>query len=324
MRFELKYCLLICINLVSCYVCFAQSNLVLNPSFEQYTLCPGSGEVITSGKLTDCSNPNSLTPDYFNKCDSITLGHHVPGNGWGEQQAKDGNAYIGLATWTLSTLFSGGEYIQMKLANPLPNGHKYAFKCYLSNAELGNYGFGDMGVYFSNDSIHDPSWILPFTPQIQNPSGNIFADTIGWIPFAGNYTATGGERFLIIGNFNDGINNPDTIRIGHHVGGNSRDGAYFYVDEVSLTEVTSLEENESIFFELFPNPANQHLQVNSSKPISRIIIYNIAGELVADLNQQPSLNKFEIDISTLASGIYNCLIYNDKMTYAMKKFSKLK
>ena len=299
-------------------------NLVSNGGFEQYSLCPGSGVVITPGKLIHCSNPNSLTPDYLNTCDSINLNHHVPGNAWGNQDAKDGNGYVGLATWTLSSMYSGGEYIQMKLINPLINGHHYQFKCYLSNAELGNYGSGDMGVYFSNDSVYNPLWLLPYTPQIQNPSGNLFADTINWMPFTGNFTAVGGERFLIIGNFNDGINNPDTIRIGHHVGGNSRDGAYFYVDDVSLTEVTGIEENEKINFELFPNPASQNIVVNSSKPISRIVIYNNVGELVLDFNQLVSLNKHIIDVSKLAAGIYHCGAYYHQSGYEMKKFAVIK
>jgi hypothetical protein len=319
----LKYCIVLCVTLTSWHNVFAQTNLVLNPSFEQYTLCPGTTDVISNGKLTHCSNPNSLTPDYFNSCDnSINLTAYVPNNFWGFQMAKEGNGYIGLATWTKT--YTGGEYIQMKLANPLLNGHQYAFKCYLSNAEVGNYGSGDMGVYFSNDSLYNTSYLLPFTPQLQNQTSNLYADTINWMPFSGNYAAAGGERFLIIGNFNDGINNPDTIRIGHHVGGNSRDGAYFYVDDVSLTEVTGIEENERINFELFPNPVHQNLHVNSSKPISRIVIYNIAGESVLDFNQLAGLNKFVVDVSTLSAGPYNCLVYDDKTKFEMKKFSVIK
>lgn len=320
----LKYWLIVCVNFMSWNNVFAQTNLVLNASFEQFTLCPGNGEVITSGKLTHCSNPNTFSPDYYNICDSNSLNSSffIPYNLFGHQLAKKGNGYVGLGTWTLN--YNASEYIQMKLINPLINGHHYQFKCYLSNAELGNYGSGDMGVHFSNDSVYNPSWILPFTPQIQNPSGNLFADTINWMPFSGNFTATGGERFLIIGNFNDGINNPDTIRIGHHVGGNSSDRAYFYVDDVSLTEVTGIEENEKINFDLFPNPANQNLQVNSSKPISRVVIYNIAGELVLDFNQLTGLNKFVVDVSTMACGTYNCLVYDEKTEFEMKKFSVIK
>jgi hypothetical protein len=324
MRQTLKFWLLVCINLVSLGNVLAQTNLVLNPSFEQYTLCPGTMEVITNGKVTYCSNPNSLTPDYFNICDSNSANSsfYIPDNVAGYQEAKEGNGYIGLATWTKT--YTGGEYIQMKLANPLLNGRQYAFKCYLSNAEVGNYGSGDMGVYFSNDSVYNTSYLLPFTPQIQNQSGNFFADTINWMSFAGNYTAAGGERFLIIGNFNDGIDNPDTIRIGHYAGVSAHDRTYFYIDDVSLTEVTGIAENEKINFELFPNPANQNLQVNSSKPISRIVIYNIAGELVLDFNQLISLNKFVVDISTLAAGTYNCMVYDDKTKFAIKKFSIIK
>jgi OOP family OmpA-OmpF porin len=317
----MNYITIITINIIFISMGFAQSNLVLNPSFELFTLCPNNSGIINNGKLTHCSNPNILSPDYYNICDSVSFSNanHVPDNICGYQTPKEGNAYVGLATWTLS--YNGGEYIQMKLANLLSNSHHYAFKCYLSNAECGNYGASDIGVYFSNDSVYNPSMLLPYSPQIQNQSGNFFADTNNWVPFSGIYTANGGERFLIIGNFNDGINNPDTIRISHHVGGASREGVYFYVDDVSLTEVTGIEEQEELNFELFPNPANQNLQVNSSKPISRIVIYNLAGESVLDFNQLTSLNKYILDVSKLAAGLYHCGVYYHQSGYGMKKFS---
>jgi hypothetical protein len=99
------------------------------------------------------------------------------------------------------------------------------------------------------------------------------------------------------------------------------EGVYFYVDDVSLTEVTGIEEQEELNFELFPNPANQNLQVNSSKPISRIVIYNLAGESVLDFNQLTSLNKYILDVSKLAAGLYHCGVYYHQSGYGMKKFS---
>jgi gliding motility-associated-like protein len=92
-------------------------------------------------------------------------------------------------------------------------------------------------MYFSNDSLLDTSdhYVLSsYIPQIENPSGNIIYDTVNWVPINGIYKATGGEKFITIGNFRianatmiDTVPDPPSIFAD----------AYYFIDDVFVEEM---------------------------------------------------------------------------------------
>jgi hypothetical protein len=59
-----------------------------------------------------------------------------------------------------------------------------------------------------------------------------------------------------------------------------------------------INENESITFELYPNPANQILNVSENS--GEYVITNMAGQII----QQGELNQAGINVSSLTSGMY--------------------
>ena len=67
------------------------------------------------------------------------------------------------------------------------------------------------------------------------------------------------------------------------------------------TAVADVDQSESI--SIYPNPANDVLQITSSTEMKSIRIYNIVGKLVAQHNLNGQL-KMSINISDLTSGIY--------------------
>ena len=100
-------------------------NLVFNPSFEEYCLCPNnSSQVYKARGWSSFGN----TSDYFNSCDP-SLAQSVPVNTQGYQWAVDsGNAYCGIYTrwggFPVDTSY--GEFIGSKLLSPLiPNQQYY-------------------------------------------------------------------------------------------------------------------------------------------------------------------------------------------------------
>ena len=194
----------ICYFSLSVAFCCAQTNNIINTSFKQNNICPSYiSNSISYGHILNCSNPSVGTPFYYNICYQGTpfLGSSVPNNNRGYQITKTGVAYVGFGLWIKSV--SAVEYIQMELAESLKANHHYAFECYLSRANKVRYAVSNFGAYFSNDSVSMPSAdILPFTPQINNPAGNYFTDTLNWMPFTGTYLAQGGEQYVILGNFN--------------------------------------------------------------------------------------------------------------------------
>lgn len=59
-----------------------------------------------------------------------------------------------------------------------------------------------------------------------NPEGNIIYDHLGWTTISGIYIAHGGEKFIVIGNFNT-YESTTIVEIG-----SGHEAAYYYIDEV--------------------------------------------------------------------------------------------
>ncbi len=79
--------------------------------------------------------------------------------------------------------------------------------------------------------------MLNFSPQFQNPDSNIITDKTEWVEISGMYNATGGEKYIVIGNFYDDSSSnlipvPGTL-VGIHA-------AYYYIDDVSIKAIDTI------------------------------------------------------------------------------------
>lgn len=217
-------------------------NLVMNPSFEAYTSCPmGPGSFPTD--VTSWSQPDTATTDYYNACYTPSFGGapsmDVPSNIQGYQQARTGVAYPGIICRENSFGMDDNwrEYVQGQLTSPLVAGQSYCVKFYWSLADLSNYSVNEMGVYLSNTQINlQQKENLPFTPQLE-VTGSPLNDTAHWVPFQQNYIATGGEQYIIIGNFRAPSNttSSSTGLSCPMIPVNGGCFAYYYLDDVSVT-----------------------------------------------------------------------------------------
>jgi OOP family OmpA-OmpF porin len=304
----------------------AQNNLISNGSFENNTICPNHlANAINNGNLVYTSNPNGGTPDYFNSCTTVmSQAYQVPSNFLGYQLPRSGTAYIGIDIWDKGYFVS--EYIQIKLSENLKQNHHYAFECFLSRAEKSRYSISNFGVHFSIDSVfYAPFEILPLVPQIVNSPTNLLADTTDWMPVTGTFLANGGERFIILGNFNDSTQSLDTI-YQYYGSANHYDAAYYYIDDVSLIDLDStlsVKENEAMAqVEVFPNPASSILTIRLNAPCQQYSITDIKGNTL----MQNSINKQEqiqIDITELPSGFYIINFINKLGYITREKFVKM-
>lgn len=217
-------------------------NLVNNPSFETISPCPlGPGQILNASAWM---NPDTATPDLYNSCSFALGGVSVPNNLLGNQAALTGNGYAGfIATERLALLgcasfFGSGwrEYLQTQLSAPLQAGQTYCVSFYVSLADDVKYATDDIGVHFANAQVgpflyNEHLSAAPFniTPQLVNPNG-VLNDAANWTLLQWSYTATGGERFMVIGNFNgDG----STTVVDHNCSA-FNPYAYYYVEDVSV------------------------------------------------------------------------------------------
>lgn len=86
------------------------------------------------------------------------------------------------------------------------------------------------------------------------------------------------------------------------------------VKDSTATSVTPLSNNKEIT--LYPNPAKDHININSNEPIETISIYNSKGTLVKESSNLKHTGF--LDISNLSAGIYVTKIKTRKSLYTQK------
>ena len=205
------------------------TNLVPNPSFETYTNCPDN--VSQLEYAVPWYRPNFASPDYFNACNpSGTVG--LPTNSFGSQYPFTGQAYSG--AYVRAPGSSWREYLQTPLTTTLVAGQTYAVSFRVSLAEISSIAISQIGAHFSVGPVTSPGSVqLNVVPQVSNPVGNFLTDTNGWTLISGNYTATGGETHLTLGNFLNDVSTAFTNASGPLAG-----WSYYFFDDVRVSPAT--------------------------------------------------------------------------------------
>jgi hypothetical protein len=237
----------------------------------------------------------------------------APSNFAGFQYARTGIAYAGLATYVapFTAIPEYREYIEGVLADTLKAGHIYCVSFYVSAADRCKFITDAIGAYFSVDSIYEPlinSVLSSFLPQINNPSGNIISDTLGWTLVSGTYTAQGGEKYITIGNFyGDNNTNIDSLNNNAPLGNS---GAYFFIDDVSVIDCTVgiNEVNDNLSSgKLYPNPANTAVyyeNVLGEDESGKIKLMDMLGKEIKEYKLTKGNNLISIPVFDLSKGVY--------------------
>ena len=292
--------------LFHCFITFSQ-NLVPNPSFENITQCPTVyGQIYLATPWFQPSihygnTTNSSSSDLFDTCsDYADFG--IPYNSTGFQYAMNGGHGYAAIILHADTL-NYREYLEVKLDSALKANKKYDVRFYVSLIYY-TVSISNCGAYFSVDSLLDTTnlkGINYVTPQIENQSTNFLNDTANWMLVSGSFIASGGERFMTIGNFDSNAN----TNVQSSIGGT---GAYYYIDDVSVVYspdngVDDINNDENIL--IIPNPASDNLTVQlKTEPTTKttLTINNILGEQV--YTTPITTTSTEIDISSFAKGVY--------------------
>lgn len=179
--------------------CDAQ-NLVLNPSFEEYTQCPTFLDQITNVVGWEGI---FITPDYFNACADDTM--TVPYNPLGYQWPSDGLGYAGLGFYDIW----GKEYMQGGLVEPMQPGVLTYVSMRVSPGAFGYPGWtspklmaSHIGLRFSTQplGIQTTYNSLEFnTAVLYLPT--ILSDTANWTLLSTAFIPDSAYAYLQIGNF---------------------------------------------------------------------------------------------------------------------------
>jgi hypothetical protein len=218
-----------------CNDSYSQFNLVPNPSFEYYNVCPKVG--IKASPLP-WYTPTNGSPGFVDTCSTDPLAG-VPYNGSGYQMAKTGGGYIGL--YFLNGINNNKRnYIQVKLLDSLSLGYCYYVEFFINCGNTSKYATNNLGLLITNnpiyvDTFHHPYGVLPANPQILNYGNPIIKDTQNWIKVSSLYIAQGGEKYITLGNFKYD-NQTNYLQI-QALGLN---GAGYLIDDVSVIPLDSM------------------------------------------------------------------------------------
>lgn len=226
------------------YIKSQSVNLVNNYSFENYDKCPQdyTPQDQSHKLIPGWSYPTIATPDYFNRCSPGRVdGVSVPKNFAGESEPHTGNGYIGAI---LSGTDDGyREYIQGSLSAPLIAGKQYCVTYYYKLASYSKFAVDQLSMYFSDIEIKNQLNVnLPYAPQINNQIG-LFLDNIEeWEEVCTVYTARGGEKFFIVGNFKSYENTNYVATDKNMKNLRNKEYAYYFFDDISIKPLDNCKD----------------------------------------------------------------------------------
>jgi hypothetical protein len=192
----------------SCFALLASSaiaveaqNMVLNPSFEDYTSCPTNFSQIDSVNGWEAIFGS---PDYFNACADDTM--TVPFNPLGYQWPSDGSGYAGLGFYDIG----GKEYMQGRLIEPLQAGLLTFVSMRVSPGIGGDPAFASSPLVFANSiglrfstqplGLQIAYGTLEFnTASLYLPA--ILSDSVNWTVLSTAFIPDSNYAYLQIGNF---------------------------------------------------------------------------------------------------------------------------
>ncbi len=283
--------------------CEAQ-NLVPNPSFELMDTCP-----YTIG-FQEGDRPQywlswSQSPEYFHACAVNTL-VSVPQNGWGYQDAWDGNAYVGMLAYSMGDDFR--EYVGVELIEPLEVGQRYSVRMRANLAMDGdtwpsNVACDRLGILFTmqpNGWTEIPGPGFSFRNYAHVHSNVILSDTANWSLISGSFIADSTYRYLVIGNFFED-DHTDTLNLDN----GPTAGAYYYVDSISVslgsTGIGIQESSPSLGVFLDETVGELRLKWEVGKQ-AKIVLVDATGRTVR--SQLSATGHLAWSVSDLMSGVY--------------------
>jgi gliding motility-associated-like protein len=159
----------------------------------------------------------------------------------------------------------------------------------------------NLGVYFSDTLIITTQPLNNYSPQIEF-NEQFYGDTITWIKFSAEYTAHGGEEYMLVGNFRDSLS--AEVQVIDPLGSY----AYYFFDDFSLIECDSIVPTLPFLipntFTPDGNGFNDFFTIQSIPPNTQLTIYNRWGTVVYQSNNYQN----NWDGGTCTDGVYYYIV----------------
>jgi outer membrane protein OmpA-like peptidoglycan-associated protein len=209
-------------------------NLIQNSSFEAQKCCPDG---YSQFHCTDnWLQPTRGTSDYYSNCENRFYNPEVkvPDNFFGSQNAYEGISYVGIYTFYKD---SYREYIEIKLDEPMTKNQQYGFSIQVSLADKASIAIQSLGVAFSDTLVRQQDLFFTLRlphEKIENATKTHLVNKEDWTELYLDYTAKGGEQYVIFGNFLDNSETDTVAVVTQQSSKSDRFSAYYYLDNVCL------------------------------------------------------------------------------------------
>jgi len=293
-------------------------NLIPNPSFEDYVICP-----VNTDNMDNCTNWSSYggSSDYWNACS--TGGMNVPNAIFGFQYAHTGGGMAGFVTYEYNHL-NQREYLGSQLLTPLIIGQKYfiSFFVNFSNIPTVAIASNNLGIKLSTVSYSQINPVQPTNLANLNYS-SIILDSINWTKVTGIFVADSSYDYIVVGNFFvDSLTN--TINIGPQPL-----VSYYYVDDICLSIDSMYCENwtytpntiQEAQINIYPNPTEGSIFIKTMEIFNSFEIIDPLGRIHFKTKLDYVQQRFHLDLGSFSSGIYYIRFYSNDVI-AIEKIIK--
>jgi outer membrane protein OmpA-like peptidoglycan-associated protein len=287
---------LLLLALLSAFSSFSQKkgkNLVPNPSFETRKTNKG-GDVKNAIPWVGVG-----TVDYYVKPEKRDTSRY--------KGARTGTGYAGLRFQS-----DYKEYMWVKLNEPLERNEVYHFKMYVRLLETNSVTVTvkQLGAYFSEEPFRVGMMFIE-DGLVDSTYSKGIAGTLNWILIQGDYTARGGEKYIIIGNFRTKMKD-DFVKKKKWDFFEFKE-AYYYIDDISVRKILTPKDSSKTgtkeVAQQYPDnfSAGQHIVIENLywEPGSDKLMnksYKALEILVNALNQHPFM---EVEIQGFSDNIGN-------------------
>ena len=264
------------------------------------TLTSGSANktITVSGSALDCSVPATLPFFEGFDGDEFTCWTILDQDGDGDTWANitmtpyEGDGCVTSSSYNGEPLTPDNWLISPALAIPSQGATLSFYVC----AQDASYAAEHYGVYVSTSGVAPSDFTLLYEEDLDPDGGNHRVQG-AWKQKTVNLPYGGQNIHIAIRHFNV----TDMFRMN--------------VDNFSVTAGTGVE-NHGVKTIIFPNPANNVLNINASANIDRVEIFNMMGQLVGSYDAN-DMNT-QINTSSFANGVYTVKINTENGTSTQK------
>ena len=218
----------------------AQNDLVPNGSFETKAKIKREGMIEYAEPWY---SPTDVPADIYSKAGKDDFA--TPENRYGRETPEDGDCYAGIVAYSHRDA-QPRTYLTVQLKKPLVAGKTYCVKMNVSLSDISKYASNGLGIYLSPKKIQTKHIVSnTIQPQVKHSKDKIMDDQYVWEPICQIYRATGGEKYMAIGNFLPTASTKvKKMKRPSGFTTPQKSNAYYFIENVSIINMVELEPED--------------------------------------------------------------------------------